>query len=128
MFSRTSGLPYTTPMPVGAKTLCPERDEKIAVQRLHIHTHVGDRLRPIEQNGRPITVGDLNHLACWRDNAQRVRHLRDGDETGLWSKQLFVLFEQDLSIVIHWRDTKFGTFFGAKHLPMERCSRGVRAM
>ena len=80
MSSSSSRLPYSTPMPVGPKILWPENTKKSASSALHVHAHVRDRLRAVDQRARAGAVRHRDHLPHRRDRAQRVRHLRERDE------------------------------------------------
>ena len=117
MLSRTSDLPYTTPIPVGAKHLMSGEYVEVAVQGLHIHAHVRDSLRAIHQHARAVAVGRLDHRFHGRDRAERIGNLGDGDQTGLWAKQLFVLIQPHLAGIVHRGHAQPRALFGAEHLP-----------
>ena len=69
-------------------------DIPVGVQLLHIHGHVRDGLRAIDQNARAVAMRHLRHLLGGRDRAERVRDLGEGDELGARSEQLLVIVER----------------------------------
>ncbi len=67
-------------MPVGREHLVAGEDEEVAVERLHVDRMCDTACAPSTSTTRAVAVRHLDHLLRRRDRAERVRHLREGDE------------------------------------------------
>src|SRR5208282_2839177 len=50
---------------------------EVTVERLHIHPHMGDGLRAIDQDARAVAARHLYHLARWCDGSESVRYVAE---------------------------------------------------
>ena len=66
-----------------AEHLVAGEDVEVGIERLHIDPHVRDGLGAVEEHARSVAVGELDHLARWRDGAEGVRDMRERDEARL---------------------------------------------
>ena len=117
MASSRSPLPNTTPMPVGAKILCPEKTKKSQSSACTSTRMWETACAPSTSTRRAVAMRHLDHLPRRRDGAERVRDLRERDEPRARAEQLLVLVEHDLAVVVHRRDAQPGALLGAELLP-----------
>ena len=101
----------------GRKHLMPGENVEVAVQRLHVHTHMRDGLRTVDQNLGAMAVRGLYHGLRGNDGTERVGHLWKRNQARARAKQLFVFIEKNLATVVDGRDTQLGALFPAQHLP-----------
>ena len=79
---------------------------KIAAKFLHVDGQVRRGLRAVEQHRYAARMRELRKATDGIDGADRVRHVRRGDEPGPRPDQLFQLLEPQLAALIHLRDPK----------------------
>ena len=89
----------------------------VGAELLHIHGHVRDGLRAVDENARAVSVRHLSHLPGWRDRAECVRHFREGDELRARSKQPLIRVEPNLPVIVHWRHLQHCACLRAELLP-----------
>ena len=111
----------------GGKTLWPGEDEEVAIERLHVLAHVGDRLRAVDQHARAVAMSHLHHLARRGDGAQRVGHLGKRHDPRARTEQLFVLLQNHLAAIVHRRDAQARALLRGTVAARARCWRGAPA-
>ncbi len=89
----------------------------VGVERLHIHRHMRDGLRAIDENARAIAVRHLRHLLRGRHGAERVRDFGERDELGARPEQLLIRVETNLPVIVHGHDLQHRARLRAKLLP-----------
>ena len=90
---------------------------KVAIEILHIHLHVRDRLRAVEQYGHTMLVRRGNHVLDRIDGAQRIGDMGDGNEPGMAVEQLAIFVEQQFPGVVARDHAQLRALFFAQHLP-----------
>ncbi len=105
-------------MPVGAKTLWPEKHVEVAVERLHVDRHVRDGLRAVDEHARAVA---MRHRRSSRAPATMVPSAFEtcvnDDEPRPRAEQLLVLLEDDLAAIVDRRDPQARALLGAELLP-----------
>ena len=87
----------------GREDLVAGENEEIAIEELHVHSHMRDGLRAVHQHLGAVAMCHLDHLLRRRDGSQRVRYLAEGHDAGARAQQLFVFFEDDLAAIVYRR-------------------------
>ena len=78
-------------------------DEEVSAERLYVDRHVRDSLRSVEEHPGAVAMGHRDHLPGRGDRAERIGHLREGDELRLRAEELLVLLQDDLPAVVDGR-------------------------
>ncbi len=113
----TSRLPYTRADTGRPEDLVAREHVPVAIQRLHVHAHVRHGLRAVHQHARAVAMRDFDHLPGRRDGAERVGHLREGDQPRARTEQLLILVQQHLTVIVDRRDAQPRPGLGAQLLP-----------
>jgi hypothetical protein len=79
---QTDARPKIAPMPAGANSLWLEKHEPVAIHFLHVCRHLEHRLCTVHQQVGAKPPRQTNHVADRRDDAERVRDLRNRHELG----------------------------------------------
>src|SRR5271155_532670 len=59
------------------ENLMAREDVEIAIQRLHIGTHMGNGLRTVDQYASTVTMSHLDHLSRWSNGPKGVGYLAE---------------------------------------------------
>ena len=86
---------------------------EIGVERLHVDRHVAHGLGAVDQHARAVAVRHLDHVARWRDRAERIGDMGEGDDACLRIEQLLVLVEQDIAAIVDRSDTQLGALLAS---------------
>ena len=92
-------------------------DIKVAIQRLHVHRVVHDRLRAIHQYFRAVLMRQRDHLTQRVFRAQHVRYVVNRQQLRAIVKQRRQRFQLQRPVGIQWDNAQFCTCAGAQHLP-----------
>ena len=110
-------LPEYHPDPGRGKDLMTRKDIEVAIVQLHIHRNVRHRLSPVHDSQCPVTVCDRDHLRDRSHCPECVRNLCHRHKLCMRVKELLILFQDNLTIVVHRSHPKLCALFSAQHLP-----------
>ncbi len=106
-------------MPVGPKTLWPEKTKKSAPRSCTSARRWGTDCAPSIRIARVVTVGERRHLADGDDGAERVRDLGHRDELRARAEQARVLLEDHLAAVGDGHDLERRALLPRQQLPRD---------
>ena len=92
-------------------------DEEIGIQRRHVGRDMRNRLRAVDGNAHPKTMGDLHQLLNRRDGTQRVRNVGRGDKAGFIVEQPDIFLNDQLTVLINRRNADRRARFLGNKLP-----------
>ena len=101
----------------GSEHLVAGENKPVAIELLHIHAHVGDRLGAVDQHTGADAMSHFDHLPGRSDRAQRIGYLREGHEPGPGAQQFLIFIQQYLPVAVHRSHAQFRARFTAQPLP-----------
>ena len=92
---------------------------KISIQCLHIHFHVGGTLGGIDQHNTAVAVYQLDHFLYRVYAAQHVGNMANGGQLYLGADDGFQLFIRQAAVFFAFQVNQLGTGLAGNHLPRQ---------